>query len=176
MAFAWPRGLYNARASFNRWFLVNVTANGWPTGYHPAGFNINFDYPDVPLQFPSISVTHMGGAAEVVAQGHHIGGPVHVTGQRQHQLSDISIWASGQPNAPWVRDLWQGRDLVGYLLTSGLAFDLLNVYATTAIADLTGIGIARINGWEDVAAPLEPSPNIHRQRMLVRWSYMSYLE
>lgn len=175
MAFSWDRGQFNTRGSFNRWFRVNVTANGWPTAYHPAGFDVNFEYPDVPLRFPSISVTHMGGAAEMVAQGHHLGGPTPLSGQRQHELTDISIWASGQANSPWVRDLMQSRDLVAHLFTNTLSFDLLNVYATTAVADLTAIGIARIDSWGDAPAPLEASPNIHRQRMLVRWSYMSHL-
>lgn len=175
MAFSWDRGLYNVRGSFNRWFLLNVTANGWPTAYHPGGFNVNFDFPDVPLRFPSISVTHMGGAAEHIAQGDHLGGPTHLSGQRQHQISDISLWASGQANDPWVRDLWQCRDLVAYLLTSARVFDLLNIYATTAVGSLTAIGIGRIDSWEDAGAPLEPTPNIHRQRIIARWSYLSHL-
>ncbi len=175
MAFSWPRGQYNARGSFNRFFRVNVTANGWPTAFHPGGFDINFDYPDIPLQFPSISVTHMGGAAEMVAQGHHLGGPIPLSGQRQHELTDISIWASGQANSSRVRDMMQARDLVAYLLTSALTFDLLNVYATTAVGDLTAIGIAKIDSWNDAAARLEQATNIRRQRMIVRWSYMSHL-
>lgn len=175
MAFSWDRGLYNARGSFNRWFQTQLTANGWPTAYHPGGFGINFDYPDVPLSFPSIAVTHMGGAAEMIAQGNHVGGPTHLTGYRQHQLSDVSIWASGNANSPAVRDMWQGRDLAAHLFTRSLYFDLLNIYATTAAGDLTAIGIARINSWEDSPTLPELSPNIHRQRMIVRWSFMSYL-
>ena len=173
MPFTWEASQYNARGSFNRWFFVNLSASGWPAAY-PSGFSVNFEYPDVPLSFPSVSVTHLGGEVEVIAQGNHVGGPTPLTGYRQHQLTDVNIWASGQPNNPWVRDLWQLRDMVANLVQRATGFSLLNVYGSTA--NPTSVGLCRFgpgNSLEDVATPLEPSPNIHRQRMLVRWYYIS---
>lgn len=169
MPFTWENSLYNARASFNRWFQTNLTASGWPAAY-AGGFGVNFEYPDVPLTFPSVSVTHLGGEAENV--GNHMGGPTPLTGYRQHQLTDVNVWASGQANAPWVRDLWQIRDMVARLVLGSTGFGLLNVYGSTA--NPTAVGICRFgpgNRLEDAATPLEPSPNIHRHRLVVYWYY-----
>ena len=91
---------------------------------------------------------------------------------RQHQLTDINVWASGQANAPWVRDLWQIRDMAARLILGSPGFDLNNVYGSTASA--TAVGYCRFgpgNRLEDAATPLEPSPNIHRHRLIVHWYY-----
>ena len=172
MTFSWGRGLYNARGSFNRWLQQNISANNWPASI-TAGFNVNFEYPDVPLSFPSVAVTHLGGEA-VRSEGHVVGG--YLTGLYQHQLTDVSIWASGSPGQPWIRQLLEIRDMMGFLLVSAKSIPLLNLYTSTAAP--SSIGIIRFGPGpplEDVAAPLEPSPNIHRQRMLVRWFYLEHI-
>lgn len=157
----------------NRWLKTNITANGWPAAY-TAGFDINFEYPDIPLRFPSISITHLGGESEIAGMGNIVRGAAGTTGYIQHQLTEISVWASGQADAPWVRDLWQLRDMVVRLIQRATSLALLNVYGSTA--NPTTVGIIRFGPGirvEDAAAPLEPSPNIHRLRLLTRWYYQS---
>ncbi len=169
MAFNWATSEYNARGSWNRWFRLNISANNWPAAY-TGGVQVNFEYPDIPLTFPSISVTHLGGQS--IFQ-RHVGGLTPVTGYRQHEITDISVWASGQANAPWVRDLWQLRDVVTRLIQSSTGLDLLNIYSSTASPSSVGLIRWEQDRVEDAAAPLEASPNIHRVRLLARWFYLS---
>jgi hypothetical protein len=170
MAFTFPRGTYNARASFNRWLRVNITANGWPAA-HPAGFGITFEHPDVPLPFPSFSVHHLGEFDGQRFQGDRVRSGL--TGSYRYALTEVSCWASGDASAAWSRDLWQMSDMVTYLCQSARSIPLLNVYGSTA--NPTSIGIMRLGPGTDVIAqveaPMEPSPNVHRARHLIRWWY-----
>jgi hypothetical protein len=63
--------------------------------------------------------------------------------------------------------------MVGYLLTSARSIPLLNVYGTTGSPTAIGIMRLGIPPYDDAVAPLDPSPNIHRQRMVVRWYYIA---
>ena len=171
MAFSWPRSTYNARASFNRWFRVNYSAAGWPAAYTAGGIPVNFEYPDVPLTFPSFSVTHLGEIDGQRFQGDRMNGG---TGSYRYAITEVSCWASGDASGAWSRDLWQMHDMAAYLFQSARSIPLLNVYATTATANLTAIGVLRLGPdsvYEDVEAPMEPSRNVHRLRMLAHWFY-----
>lgn len=175
-SFSWDRSRFNAEGSFNRWLRLNVTANGWPAAATFGGFtafSVAFDYPDVPLEFPSIAVSHLGGVTQPFGQL-HVGGPTGVTGYRQHMLTDVSIWASGQGNNPWQSQLRQMGDMVRRLVGRATAFPLLNIYGATA--NPTGIGICRFGPNDrirDADAPMELSPNVHRSRLLVSWYYLA---
>jgi len=157
------------QGSFNRWLRTNITANGWPSW---GQFGVNFDYPDVPLEFPSIAVTHLGEFDGQRFQGDRVRGGA--TGSYRYGLAEVSCWASGQANDPWVRNLRQMGDMVNYLFHSARSIPLLNIYGSTG--NPTSIGILRLGPGEDVIsqveAPRELSPNVHRARHLIRYYYL----
>lgn len=161
-------GLYNAEGSFNYFVKTFISANGWPSG--PISASAYFDWPTQNLTFPCVTVVHLGGRREDVAQGRIIDGANRTSAYRQRRMTEVSCWVDSQRNVNWVRDLRQLRDTVELMFNQNFAVQLYDIYSGTANPPTAGL--LRIKGVSEAPAALDENPAIKRIRMLVNWEYL----
>ena len=169
MAFtAHPGSIYNAIGSFNNHFVTQLTGAGLPA-WMPSAVT-NFEYPALPLTFPSFSVTHLTTEAESVAEGQNL--DPGYKGYRRRGLAEVSVWESVQRAAgAHVRNVQQMRDMAARLFATGSNIGILDLYAGTA--NPSGL-TARL--WcgpvRDAPVGPDPNPDVIRRRMLVPYEWL----
>lgn len=173
-------GDYNVNASLNYWLKnnLNVSLPAWKTG----GFGINYDYPDVPLfdegagdYAPKFSVSHLGTTEDPThTQGHRL--DPGTMGQKQYGIMEISAWVNVKSgattlNANWRRDLTQMRDMLKSLFSANRTIQIVDVYSSTSNPANAGY-LIRIDSVERVdTPPIEPNPNVRRERVLIHYCW-----
>ncbi len=169
MAFTAQIGsFYNVAGSFNDFFEKQVTAKGLPAWMTSA--IVNFDYPQIPLIFPSFSVTHLGHAPREVAQGRNL--DEGWRGAEQVGLAEISCWESyARASGLHVRNLQQMRDMAARVFATGAGISILDVYGSTASPTSNGT-IIRADPAQAAPAAADPNPDVLRMRLLVKYSWL----
>src|SRR3990167_5850424 len=117
MAFtAHPGAIYNVIGSFNNHFVTQLTGAGLPA-WMPSAVT-NFEYPALPLTYPSFSVTHLSTDPEPIAQGQNL--DPGYRGYRRRGLAEISVWESVQTaGATHARNGQQMRNVAPPLFATG---------------------------------------------------------
>ncbi len=159
---------YNAVGAFNHFFETQLTARGMPD-FMPSAV-VNYDYPESPLVFPSFSVTHLGSEPNEVAEGRHL--DPGFKGVERIGLADIRCWESvARAGGQHGRNLRIMRDMAARVFATGAAFQLLDVYGSTAAP--TGNGtIVRAGPARAGAQAREPNPDVTGARLLVEYRWL----
>lgn len=159
---------YNVEGAFNNFFQTQLTAAGVPS-FMPSAV-VNYEHPNQPLTYPSFSVTHMSTINQEVAEGRHLDGGFK--GARKIGLADVSCWvdyqqSSGQGN----RNLRQMGDMISRVFATGAAFQILDVYGTTA--NPTGNGtLVRCEPAEESDVAPDLNPAIIRKRFVIQYNWL----
>src|SRR3990167_934498 len=126
---AHPGAAYNVVGSFDNFFATQLTAAGLPA-WMPSAV-VNYDYPQQPLTYPSFSVTHLGSEPREIAQGRNL--DPGWKGVERIGLADVRAWESvRRANGAHGRNLNQMRDMISRVFATGAAFQILDVYGSTA--------------------------------------------
>jgi len=169
MAFtAHPGALYNVVGSFNNYFITQLTGAGLPA-WMPSAVT-NFEYPALPLTFPSFSVTHLSTDPEPIAQGQNL--DPGYRGYRRRGLVEISVWESVQrAGGAHIRNVQQMRDMAARPFATGANVIILDLYAGTA--NPSGLTARLACGpVRDAPTPQDQNPDILRRRMLVPYEWL----
>lgn len=162
MPFTYTFGDYAAIGSFDKWFQDNITATkpAWMTTCP-----VNFDYPRIPLVYPSFSVTHFESSETRIGSSDIVDfySGVQYKGVQKTHVLEISAWVTRE-NQNWRRDLRQMGDMIQSLLRQTRAVAINNIYGDLAA---TGAIIRIIEVRQAQVAPDQANANVERSRFVV---------
>ena len=165
---AHPGAFYNVAGSFNNYVSIQITGAGLPA-FMPSAV-VNFEYPTLPLTFPSFSVTHLSTDGESISEGQNLDGGYR--GYRRRGLAEISVWESVQRSSgAQIRNVQQMRDMVTRIFATGAAFAILDLYAGTASPAGT-TAVVRCGPSRDAPGVQDQNPDITRRRVLVSYEWL----
>ena len=164
----YPGSEYNVIGSFNDFFETQLTAKGTPA--FMASAVINYDFPVKPLTFPSFSVTHLGAEQSQTFQGRGVDNGWR--GDEKVGIAEIDCWESyNRASGNHIRNIRVMRDMVSRVFATGAAFQILDVYGSTASP--TGNGtLIRCETVTNQSVTPDPNPDIIRSRLLVNYRWL----
>lgn len=172
MSFTHPYGVYNAQASFSKWFEDNIGLS-LPSWMSTAA--IYFDFPDLPPTYPCFSLTYSQHRDFPIAGGDIVdaAGGTQYHGRKVIMLVDVTCWVTRDRNPNWKRDIVQMRDMVFKLLRSTGSISMKDYLANSDSPTATGtiLRIENIQSVEFVQFREEVNPNIERviERVTLWW-------
>jgi hypothetical protein len=171
-AFTHTYGEHAAITSINKWFSDNIGTSkpSWMTSA-----TVNFDYPRIPLVYPSFSVTHFGGADFSVAEGDYVetASGTRYRGVKRLSTCEVSCWVTRLDNPNWQRDVRQMADMVSKLLHGTRSIPMVDAYASLAALGT----IVRVTNVERTnVAPDQGNANVERARFVVTYTWIERWE
>lgn len=172
MAFSHQFGENNVAGSINSFLKNNLGTNvpsfmTWSYGATPPR-TLNFDYPDIPLTFPSFSVTHLSSVERDTFQGDRADGSNR--GIWREGQFEVDCWVSSDNNPSWPSHLRTMRDMVFKLFEQNRSIALSD-YATPP-SPVALKALARIVRMEEQHIEEDPSPQVKRIRILIIYEFM----
>jgi len=158
--------VFNIENTLNTWFNTQIATYSPPAFF--SGFDgdrVIFDMPEQPLQPPQFSASHLFIRTEDLYQGRRVS--TADVGQRYYAFMDISAWVT-RGNANWLAELrWMAsilNDAVNQALSVNLT-EFLDDYPNSSSANQA----IYIDGLEARQVGSDPSPDLKRERFLVRY-------
>lgn len=161
MPFTFTTGEYNVQGSLNK-FILNNLGSSLPTWM--TSLTLNFDYPNIPLTFPSFSVTYFPTREIQRFEGDRAEGSNK--GVTKKGIVEINGWIDSTSSQDYQMRLRQMKDMIEKLFRQNPAISILDIYSSTSNPQATGY-ILRITDINELQVNQDPNPAVKRVRMQI---------
>lgn len=166
--FTFAGGEFDVEGSLNL-FVFNNLLSSRPTW--AQAMQLNFDYPNTPLQFPGFAILHLG--FDEMPGMRHMGDRADNGNKGVTMIGtmEIDCYVDATDNSEYALQIRQMADMVRKLFRQNPAIPIKNIYTSGVINPTNSGYIVRIEDIKDGFVPPDPNPTVKRKRLIIKYRF-----